>query len=247
MSTFDRFIGIDYSGANDPASRNGALRVFESSPLNPPKEVRGRAGGNWTRQDVAVWLDRELRGPARTIVGIDHAFSFPTSYMQRFALSTWDAFLDDFAQHWPTDLHTVASLRVGNLRAGTPDELRMCDQWTSSAKSVFRFDVQGQVAMSTHAGLPWLRALRRAVSPLHFWPFDGWSPATGVSVITEVYPSIFRRRFARAPGAGNDAHDAGCIAAWLRQRDRSLSTSLRHPMREITEQPDWSRPPARAC
>ncbi len=28
---------------------------------------------------------------------------------------------------------------------------------------------------------------------------------------------------------------------------RSLSTSLRHPMREITEQPDRSRPPARAC
>ena len=30
-------------------------------------------------------------------------------------------------------------------------------------------------------------------------------------------------------------------------RFRSLSTSLRHPMREITEQPDRSRPPARAC
>jgi hypothetical protein len=28
---------------------------------------------------------------------------------------------------------------------------------------------------------------------------------------------------------------------------RSLSTSLRHPMREITEQPEGSRPPARAC
>ena len=28
------------------------------------------------------------------------------------------------------------------------------------AKSVFHFDVQGSVAKSTHAGLPWIKALR---------------------------------------------------------------------------------------
>lgn len=35
-------------------------------------------------------------------IGIDHAFSFPMSYMQRFGIETWDQFLDDFMRHWPT-------------------------------------------------------------------------------------------------------------------------------------------------
>jgi hypothetical protein len=35
-------------------------------------------------------------------IGIDHAFSFPMSYMQRFGIETSDQFLDDFMRHWPT-------------------------------------------------------------------------------------------------------------------------------------------------
>jgi hypothetical protein len=43
-----------------------------------------------------------------------------------------------------------------------------------TAKSVFHFDVQGSVAKSTHAGIPWLRYIRQhAKAPVHFWPFDG--------------------------------------------------------------------------
>ena len=35
-------------------------------------------------------------------IGIDHPFSFPMSYMQRFGIETSDQFLDDFMRHWPT-------------------------------------------------------------------------------------------------------------------------------------------------
>jgi hypothetical protein len=35
-------------------------------------------------------------------IGIDHAFSFPMSYMRRYGIETWDQFLDDFMRHWPT-------------------------------------------------------------------------------------------------------------------------------------------------
>jgi hypothetical protein len=42
-----------------------------------------------------------------------------------------------------------------------------------SANSNFQFDVQGQVAKSTHAGSPWLYRIRQAVGKkVHFWPFD---------------------------------------------------------------------------
>jgi hypothetical protein len=51
----------------------------------------------------------------------------------------------------------------------------LTEQWTATAKSVFQFDVQGAVAKSTYAGLPWLQYLRRECKRgLHFWPFDGW-------------------------------------------------------------------------
>jgi hypothetical protein len=45
---------------------------------------------------------------------------------------------------------------------------------------VFHFDVQGSVAKSTHAGIPWLRFIRRRLGArVHFWHFDGWDIPAG--------------------------------------------------------------------
>jgi hypothetical protein len=104
-------------------------------------------------------------------------------------------------------------------RVGKASEFRLCEQWTSSAKSVFQFDVQGQVATSSHAGIPWLKRIRDAVGDrVHFWPFDGWVPAAGKAVIAEVYPSIFRNRYERAGRTPDeqDAYAVGPAAALLR-------------------------------
>jgi hypothetical protein len=96
----------------------------------------------------------------------------------------------------------------------------LCEQWTSSAKSVFQFDVQGSVAKSTHAGIPWLRFLRRQMGgKLFFWPFDGWQPPNGVSVIAEIYPSIFRNRYPKN-GRTPDERDAHAVARWLEESAR---------------------------
>jgi len=101
------------------------------------------------------------------------------------------------------------------LRVGEANELRLCERWTSSAKSVFHFDVQGSVARSTHAGVPWLKRLRdEAGERIHFWPFDGWVPAPGKSVVAEVYPSIFRNRYARE-GRTPDEQYASATARWM--------------------------------
>src|SRR5690606_7314086 len=119
---------------------------------------------------------------------------------------SWDQFLDDFVRHWPThhDYTYVDFIREGvrnswpdwpgpGLRDGKSIEFRLCERWTSSAKSVFQFDVQGSVAKSTHAGIPWLKVIREAVGErIHVWPFDGWQVPESKSVLAEVYPSIFR-------------------------------------------------------
>ncbi|MFY9830709.1 MAG: hypothetical protein WAK69_19305, partial [Rhodoplanes sp.] len=50
---------------------------------------------------------------------------------------------------------------------------RLTEECTGRAKSVFQFDVQGSVAKSTHAGIPWLRCIRQQFgSRVHFWPRD---------------------------------------------------------------------------
>ncbi len=154
------------------------------------------------------------------IVGIDHGFSFPASYFQRYQLRNWDQFLDDFARHWPTDrpTATVNQFRAESGRAGDSGELRLTEQWTSSAKSVFQFGMQGSVAHSTHAGLPFLRQLRRSHPAVHCWPFDGWQIAPQTSVVAEVYPSLFRNRYQRE-GRSIDQQDAFAVSNWLCQMD----------------------------
>ena len=105
------------------------------------------------------------------------------------------------------------------LRVGEASELRLCERWASSANSVFHFDLQGSVAKSTHAGIPWLKRLRdEACERVHFWPFNGWVPAPGKSVVAEVYPSIFRNRYAREDRTA-DEQDAYAAAGWITEMD----------------------------
>lgn len=74
------------------------------------------------------------------------------------------------------------------------------------------------VAKFTHAGLPWLRYIRLHEPSTHFWPFDGWDMPAGRSVVAEVYPSLWRRGFARED-RNDDQHDAFSVAEWMRRSD----------------------------
>lgn len=235
---FTRHIGIDYSGAETPESRLKALQVYEARDGHAPRKVSTPAEGakNWSRLEVAQYCAKAVESGEPVIIGIDHAFSFPLSYMQRYGIESWDRFLDDFMRHWPTaDPHTYVEFhRDGNLRTGSPDELRLCEQWTAAAKSVFLFDVQGSVAKSTHAGLPWLLWLREwheTRGRVHFWPFDDFEVPDGKSVIAEVYPTLFRRRYPKERRTA-DEHDAWSVATWLAEMDRrgSLDYYFRPPL-----------------
>jgi hypothetical protein len=55
----------------------------------------------------AVRRERErLSEVPPTLAGIDHGFSFPIQYLEKYDLPhDWSAFLDDFQKHWPTDEH----------------------------------------------------------------------------------------------------------------------------------------------
>jgi hypothetical protein len=171
----------------------------------------------------------------RFLAGIDHGFSFPLSYFERYGLNSWPEFLEDLVGYFPADQPGVALKDIDrSLRTGDNRDLRLCERWTSSAKSVFLFDVQGSVAKSSHAGIPWLKRLRdEAGHRIHFWPFDGWQPAPDKSVIAEVYPSIFRKRYP-AEGRSGDEQDAYAVARWLAEADRrgALARYFEPPLSE---------------
>jgi hypothetical protein len=221
----------------------------------------------WTRRALADWLGEVLNDGLATLVGIDHGFSFPWAYFERYGIPTnpessdletrsafrygnrcfranWVAFLEDFHRHWPTDeagvsVDLIREGRHGNgaARRGDARWRRLTEQ-RGRAKSVFHFDVPGSVAKSTHAGLPWLRILRhRWRVPVHFWPFDGWLPAEGSSMVAEVYPSLWSKNYPagkRTP----DQHDAYSSARWMRETDSAgYWEEFLHPLLSASERP----------
>ena len=250
--TFNLHIGIDYSGAETAESRLKGLQVYATTE-GPPQRViavpeEGKTHWNWSRARIAGYLIELAETDTPFIAGIDHAFSFPQRHFEEHHLRDWDAFLSDFVAHWPTHQTgvSVESLREVNWdNTGKPDELRTCDRWTSSAKSVFKFGVPGQVATSTHAGIPWLWHIRNEVGDrVHFWPFDGWAIPEGMSVIAETYPSIFRNRYPDHRLSGHE-HDAYSVARWLAETcengflDRYLDPPLTEREREVAMLEGW--------
>ena len=238
MPAFVQFIGIDYSGAQTPTASLKGLRVYMADRSTSPVEVRPPPSPRkyWTRRGIAEWLVERLAEGTPALVGIDHGFSFPLRYFESHTLKPdWPIFLDDFQRHWPTDENIYVDfirhgiVGSGAARMGNARWRRLTKERAGGAKSVFHFDVQGSVAKSTHAGIPWLRFIRQRLGErVHFWPFDGWDIPAGRSTVAEVYPALWSRSFARADRTG-DQHDAYSICAWLSRADHdgSLATFLK--------------------
>ena len=167
-----------------------------------------------------------------------HSVASTTGRLRNGLLHDWDAFLDDFHHHRPTDedhlyVDFVRSASHGNGagRMGNHRWQRLTEVRAGGARSVFHCEVPGQAAHSTHAGLPWPRFIRRRLGDrVHFWPFDGWEvPAGRSSAVVEVHPTRWAHLFPRDANRTRDQHDAYYIAAWLSQaaRDGSLMTNMR--------------------
>ena len=97
MTSFSRYIGIDDSGAQTPTASLKGLRAYVASgseallEVPPPPSPRR----DWTRRGLAEWLATTFRAEPPTLVGIDHALSFPRAYFQQHALADgWKGFLE---------------------------------------------------------------------------------------------------------------------------------------------------------
>lgn len=120
---FQRYIGVDYSGAETPTASLKGLRIYWAEgdcfpeEVSPPPSPRKYC----TRKGAAHWLVEQLASEQPTLIGIDRGFSFPLRYFEPHHLKPdWDGFLDDFHRHWPTDEdHTYVDLvRDGSVSNG---------------------------------------------------------------------------------------------------------------------------------
>ena len=168
--TLEQYIGIDYSGAQTPSSSLSGLPFTSPNASTLHGKFRhhrvpasiGRAEespNGWSRGSPKNYR----RSSASTTV-----FHSRFQYFEKHGLLLdWSSFLDDFQQHWPTDediyVDFVRDGSSGNgaARSGNSRWRRVTELRARTAKSVFQFDVQGAVAKSTHAGIPWLRYIRQ--------------------------------------------------------------------------------------
>lgn len=129
-------------------------------------------------------------------------------------------------------------------RRGGDTRWRRKAEMICRAKSVFHFDVTGQVAKSTHAGLPFLHAMRLGLPDLHIWPFDGWDVASGASALVEIYPRLWVADYSNE-GRTQDQQGAFVAASWLRDADAdgrlaaALKPGLGDATRELARHEGW--------
>ncbi len=244
-SLFHVYIGIDYSGAEKPDSRIKGLAVavaredepFQLSlpPLSDRRSTPPVAAAKqalWSRRLVYEWLLHELyHSDKRIIVGLDHGLSYPLSQLQRLGLQDWDTFLQWSQRTWQTSRLTMKQSKEQADYINSTDKRLVEREFIPSTKSVTDLDrvsgMQGAVSYSTHTGLPWIYRLRkwqRRGLKVHFWPYDGLVVPEDRHVITEAYPSLYRRRI--QPNAAYEPlseheRDAAYIADWLQARDRA--------------------------
>lgn len=94
-----------------------------------------------------------------------------------------------------------------------------------------------------YIGIDYLR--KQCKRPIHFWPFDGWEIPEGKSVVAEVYPSLWTRRFPKGD-RDSDEQAAYAAAAWLQRSDRDgsldgfLSPKLTAEERGIAKIEGWT-------
>lgn len=93
---------------------------------------------------------------------------------------------------------------------GFIEQRRLTESWVG-AKDIFQIGGNGTVGLQSLCGMLHLAHLREACRarklPVHFWPFDGWTPPGDRHVVAEIYPALFNR--------GGKSHEADAMASAL--------------------------------
>jgi hypothetical protein len=209
IPAFDRFVGVDWSGATGGAYSGIAVaecRGGSDAPLliAPP-------GRRWRRTDFADWVMAQAGTGDRLLIGVDCAFALPAemastilgdaysvaalwAHIDGICTDANDFYGGGFADH---AAHAPLFWRSGPRPAGFAEHHRATEQVCRAAglgapESPLKLVGARQVGKGGLAGMRVLHALKQALGDAFaVWPFDPVDKARIVCV--ELYPRLFMR------------------------------------------------------
>lgn len=233
LTNFDKFIGIDWSGAKDP--RQG-LKVAECSQGTTVPQIRpNRQKGNWRRMEVLDLLVNLHKEGKKVHAGFDFAFAYPYcdkgAYFPEHKRSpktvealwkTIDEICHDSTDFYGGLFYIPQDAMFGEylhytFKKGKKYEARFRETDASCKKikgcvpsSVFKCLGAASVGIGSIAGMRMLHYIKCYLNKdFQIWPFE--KADDGRSVIVEIYPASFFRlagqnpRNWRNPAVVNDA------------------------------------------
>jgi precorrin-8X/cobalt-precorrin-8 methylmutase len=235
--SFERYIGIDWSGAAQVRDGIAVAQMCraDEQPQNVFRDFR------WSRESVMDWLVAELLpGKKRTFVGLDFCFGYPAGAAKKvFDADRWSELpfkmrrlIDkrtarETAEHINAEKFVgLGPFRIGHaarnydfyLRHGI-GRYRHTELFAPGALSAWDVLQGAQVALSTITGIAALATLiearneRRAAFSIY--PFEDIGERD--HVIAEVYPGLATSNDYHYPRG--HAGDALRVAEWVRRAD----------------------------
>jgi hypothetical protein len=209
IPAFDRFVGVDWSGA---AGRNySGIAVAECSIGAEAPVLVEPPGRRWRRTDFVDWMAAQVGQGHRLLVGIDCAFALPGAMVTQVmgedyaAAALWayidatcadapDFFGGPFAEH---EAHQPHFWHRGPRPADFAEHHRATEHACKAAglgspESPLKLVGARQVGKGGLAGMRVLHALKtRMGERFAVWPFD--PPDKADIVCIELYPRLFMK------------------------------------------------------
>ena len=216
MTLFDRYIAVDWSGANTPRTGKDSIWIGESGrpSINPP-----------TRAAAMAVVAERLREGGRIFLGFDFVFGYPRGAAQALAgkpgwRSVWNAIANAIVDSDDNSSNRFAVAETFNRILGEPHfwghphqhrydhlrpkkplhgypaipERRAAEALATGAQPVWKLTGVGSVGSQSLLGIARLAQLKRAFPEIGIWPFEtDFERALKAVTIVEIYPSLFPR------------------------------------------------------
>lgn len=209
IPSFDRFVGVDWSGATGRLYSGIAVAACGAGRGAPV--LIESPGKRWRRTDFVDWMAAQAGQGERLLVGIDCAFALPVqmagqllgddytaaglwAYIDAACAEAADFFGGSFATH---ERHAGHFWHSGPRPAGFAELHRATEYACRAAglgapESPLKLVGARQVGKGGLAGMRVLHALKSALGDrFAVWPFDAMEDADIVCI--ELYPRLFMK------------------------------------------------------
>lgn len=214
MKNFDRFVGVDWSGAKSPVNTKSISLSVVFTGVSAPVQIHHVR----SRTAVVQWIEDVLAEGGRTLIGIDCNFGYAREIaVQQFGK---DYSYRDVWREVDRINETHPNYFAGNVWSQPPHQKHF---WTEGKKPA-GFDLPRRVTETAcgNAGYGWPESPFKMIGPkqvgkgglagmrmvydltcrypakIAVWPFHAHADTAPI-VITEIYPRLFIRR----AGKGN--------------------------------------------